>query len=430
MNSSADNTAVHSTEHRVSVTSEASSGKPSLEDFQKVARRRFQDPKPRIEGDWWYIRPWRDETIAGRVIRKRVRIKIAEASVGYREARKLATEHLGRINQEASAGSIATLKEYVQREYIPTDLLGLAKPVQDCYAGVIARHIEPDLGGKCFRELTSVTLRRYFADLARKGVPHPTIVKVRDALSSVLRFAVENEYLVKNPLAGVKLPKDKRARRRKPTITPEQFAWLVEVMPEPYATAVFVAAWTGLRVSELFALRWRCINSDSISIEERFCRGDFSEPKTEASAATIGVELFVIERINALKSLSVSVRAGRAKRTYKLVKSHQPDDLVFQSVRDGKPLRDGNVLRRFIKPAAKALGVDGVNWQCLRRSHATWLVRSGADPKSVQGQMRHSRISTTMDVYAQIVNEGQQQALRSLANYAKRAVPILSQLSQ
>jgi hypothetical protein len=36
-------------------------------------------------------------------------------------------------------------------------------------------------------------------------------------------------------------------------------------------------------------------------------------------------------------------------------------------------------------------------------SHATWMVEAGTNPKDAQGQMRHSRISTTMDIYAQFV---------------------------
>ena len=35
----------------------------------------------------------------------------------------------------------------------------------------------------------------------------------------------------------------------------------------------------------------------------------------------------------------------------------------------------------------------------LRRSYATWLVEAGTDPKAVQGKMRHSRISTAMNIY-------------------------------
>ena len=55
----------------------------------------------------------------------------------------------------------------------------------------------------------------------------------------------------------------------------------------------------------------------------------------------------------------------------------------------------------------------------LRTSHATWLVQAGADPKSVQGQMRHSRISTTMEIYAQIVPLAQRRALEQLSEFAE-----------
>jgi hypothetical protein len=65
----------------------------------------------------------------------------------------------------------------------------------------------------------------------------------------------------------------------------------------------------------------------------------------------------VIDRIHELKKLTVEVKAGNAIRKYKVVKRDGPDDLVFQSVRSGKPLRDNNILTRFIKPAARALGL-------------------------------------------------------------------------
>ena len=75
-------------------------------------------------------------------------------------------------------------------------------------------------------------------------------------------------------------------------------------------------------------------------------------------------------------------------------------------------MNDQNVLRRHIKPVAKALGlhfVTGVACESLRNLVGT----VGCRPKKVQGQMRHSRISTTMDIYAQIVPAAQRQALGS-----------------
>ena len=86
-------------------------------------------------------------------------------------------------------------------------------------------------------------------------------------------------------------------------------------------------------------------------VDERCCLGDWSAPKSEASNAAVAVQRHVIERIHALKLKSVSVRAGTAVRRYKAVKSDGPNDLVVQSVKDGKPMRDTNILSRSIKPA-------------------------------------------------------------------------------
>jgi integrase len=135
----------------------------------------------------------------------------------------------------------------------------------------------------------------------------------------------------------------------------------------------------------------------------------------EAVAGRIGVNSCVIERIHGLKELTVQVKAGNAIRKYHVVKCDGPDDLVFQSVRSGRPLRDNNILTRFIKPAARVLGLPWVNWRSLRTSHATWLKMAGADVKDAQAQMRHSRSSTTLDIYQQFVPESQQQVLEGLS---------------
>ena len=59
------------------------------------------------------------------------------------------------------------------------------------------------------------------------------------------------------------------------------------------------------------------------------------------------------------------------------------------------------------------LGIDPkqATWHALRTSYATWIVKAGANPKDLQGQMRHTRISTTMDIYAQHVPTSQRRAV-------------------
>jgi Phage integrase family len=58
-------------------------------------------------------------------------------------------------------------------------------------------------------------------------------------------------------------------------VTPEQFERLLDLIPEPYASMVFVAVWTGLRVSELIGLKWDDVGTDSLTVDERCCRGDW-----------------------------------------------------------------------------------------------------------------------------------------------------------
>lgn len=52
-----------------------------------------------------------------------------------------------------------------------------------------------------------------------------------------------------------------------------------------------------------------------------------------------------------------------------------------------------------------------------RRSCATWLQQAEVDVKDAQGIMRHSRASTTQDVYQQLVPESQQRAIQKLSAY-------------
>ena len=339
-----------------------------------------------------------------------------------REVRKIAVEFLRSINQGfVTAGSATMLEDYVEGVYRGTVLKVKAKSTQDRYGSVIRCHLLPAFGAYCLRDLTAHTVQRYFSDLGESELSHESIDKIRDVLSSILGSAVKYSFLVKNPVEGVILPPAKKGNRIKPFLTPKQFAVLVTMIPEPYASMAYVAVYTGLRISELIGLKWKNVHTDSITIEERYCRGDWGAPKSEASNATIPVAREVIDRIQCLKSLTIAVRAGRAVRRYPAVRSAGSENLVFQSLLKGVPMRDNNILVRHIKPAARKLGIGWVNWQVLRRSYATWLKMAGADVKDAQGLLRHQRASTTLDIYQQFVPESQRRVVDRLPGLTSEA---------
>jgi integrase len=324
----------------------------------------------------------------------------------------------------------------VNTVYNTTALPLLASSTQARYRGIIGLYLIPTFGPLCLRDLTQLTLQKYISgfqirepddikqrkseqDRGKKCLARESVDKIRDVLSSVLGSAVKYGFLVTNPAGALKLPPARRgARRHKPFIRPEQFSTLVELIQEPYATMVYAAVYTGLRVSELVALRWSDIHAQSITIDERYCRGDWGAPKSAASDTTIPVNRKVIERIQRLRTLVVEVKAGRATRCYRAVKSDGPDDLVFQSIQSGRPMRDNNILVRHIKPAGRKLGIGWINWLVLRRSYATWLRMVGTDPRDRQSLMRHSRFTTTAEIYEQDLPESQLRAVEKLSALA------------
>jgi integrase len=383
-----------------------------------MARRRYQKPAPKRRGEQWTILVREDQVANGRRTRKVRRISLGPASLTKAEAERLRDDYLAAINHPIlGIGGACLFGDFVktyERDVLPT----LASTSQERSRSVLKNYLKPELGNLMLREITLEPLQGYFARLQQSKLSFESIDKIRDVLSAVLRTAVDYGRLPSNPAEKIRL-KRRKPKGPKPFLRIEQFYNLLDATAEPYATMIYVAVFTALRVSELSGLRWRNVHATSITVEERYSRGDFDQPKSASSRATIPVDAHVIERIERLKTLEVSVKAGRATRRYKVVKSDGPDHLVFQSVAKAAPMRDNNVLTRHIKPAARKLDIGWVNWQVLRRSCATWLQQAGVDVKDAQGLMRHSRASTTQDVYQQLVPESQFRAVKKLTSYVE-----------
>jgi hypothetical protein len=69
--------------------------------------------------------------------------------------------------------------------------------------GVLDNYLLPAFGKCCLRELTPLTLQTYFSQLTRRTtrqlLSQESRDKIRDVLSSALRFAVQHDLPVRNP---------------------------------------------------------------------------------------------------------------------------------------------------------------------------------------------------------------------------------------
>jgi integrase len=176
---------------------------------------------------------------------------------------------------------------------------------------------------------------------------------------------------------------------------------LIEVAKDsPYYTLFFTALYTGMRRSEMLALRWQDIDFifSQVSVSRSLHQlkdGSyiFTQPKSAKSRRTIALS----------PSANLTLQENKEKQEATKDKLGVPlkdDDLVF-STPEGKPLRPNTVSRAWNMLAARA-GVRVIRFHDARHTHASILLKQGVHPKVVQERLGHSTISTTLDTYSHV----------------------------
>jgi integrase len=166
---------------------------------------------------------------------------------------------------------------------------------------------------------------------------------------------------------------------------------LLSAREDPFRTMVFLAATTGLRVSELLGLKWQDISFDlqEIHLSRAVVDGVVGDMKTEASRKPL-----------ALDSALAEVLVDWHRRT----PYNRDEDWVFASPEKlgQQPYWPDSALRRAVRPAAvRARIVKHIGWHTFRHSFATLLKANGEDVKVVQESLRHANSRITLDVYTQ-----------------------------
>src|SRR5713226_2810928 len=77
--------------------------------------------------------------------------------------------------------------------------------------------------------------------------------------------------------------------------------------------------------------------------------------------------------------------------------------------------------KRVLKPAAEAVGLGDITHQMLRRSFSTMALDSGASPKDVQGQMRHTDARMSL-YYGKVIPASVRQEVDKLVDQMKTMI--------
>jgi len=362
----------------------------------------------------WVAR-WREDVLCedgkvGRILRSVVLGSVADLPT-RRDAQVRLDEELRAVNQGTVRPESSMLFGTFAEEQWKTLVLPTLKlSTQHGYKTVLAKHLLPYWRDWRLRDIGRQDVQQWVADRFRQKLGWQTVRNSWTLLSGVLETAVEYGYLSMNPARGVKFP-EKELKGAPVLFTAEDFMKLLEQLDEPYRTMARLIALTGLRIGELLAVRWRCLDLEigTLSVRESVYEGKFQSPKTRKSRRTmpLGPQTIVWLREHRL----------RAKRI-------ESDDLVFGN-RQGQPLRESKLLRNVLQPAAERAGLGRVTWHQFRHIHSSLLNDLRVPVKIAQEQLGHSSISTTLNIYTHVVDASHRKAIEALERELFPTVPKL-----
>lgn len=317
-----------------------------------------------------------------------------------------------------------TIADYLQRWLSDYAAPNLSPRTVEGYEHIIQRHLLSELGKLTLTGLKPEHLQRYYSQKLNDGLSAQTVRHHHTVLHKALQTAIEWDLVARNIADAVKPP---RAH------CPEMQTWnedeigqfLDAARSTPYHALFYTALFTGMRRSELLALRWQDIDflysQIYVNRSLHVLKGRnmiFKAPKSAKGRRVVALppSLFLV--------LS-EYHKGREAENILLNKPISDSDLVFSTL--DKPFLPNTITHAWIK-LVRRTGLKVIRFHDARHTHASIMLKQGIHPKVVQERLGHSTISITLDTYSH-VSPGMQEAAAKrfdnvfIANNNTSAVP-------
>lgn len=273
----------------------------------------------------------------------------------------------------------------------------------ETYRRYANRHILPRWETVRASEMEPVAIQTWLRKLRTDShLSNTTLVKIRNVMVAIFKHGQRYGLLPRtqeaNPMIFVR---QSSASDYEPfVLTLSQCVEILANLTGMHRVLVLADAATGLRISEILALRWSDIDKahSCIRVTRAYVYGKFGPPKSKASKKPVPLHPL----------LAAALDAWRKETPYPA-----NDDLVFPSMRlkGKKPPRANMLVADHLQPAARKAGITKpVGFHTLRRALASALVENGNDVRLVQELLRHSNPVITLDAYVRSTTPAKMEA--------------------
>jgi len=306
-----------------------------------------------------------------------------------------------------SQGDVILIKDYLELWCKRKEAYLKSSTVLN-YWKIIKNKLIPQFGEKPLSQLKRSDVRDWCETL---HVSNKTISNVLSPLRNALQDACDDELISENPLANWVYRN--KAKPRESSLDPfsaDEKGRIINAINNPlHKNLVIFLFWTGLRTSELIALRWDDIDmQDRVALINKAKTDASDEPETPKTAASVRL----------IKLLPPAFDALLAQQ--ELTGSHESgcvfvDDLNNKSWQGDQPIR-----KRVWIPALKRANVRYRYPYQTRHTFASMMVSSGENISWLSKQLGHSNAITTLRVYAKWIKDGDPNAgMKAVGRFIK-----------
>ncbi len=266
---------------------------------------------------------------------------------------------------------------------------GLAKNTVEAYSRDIGGYLDfaRQRGVESMNDVRPSDVAGFIAAMKERGLGARSRARALSAIRMFHRFLVVESYCADNPTAIIeapkalaKLPTVLAAREVERLLAAPAGEGVIEVRDRAMLELLYA---TGLRVSELVALRIRDVNSNAGYLLA-MGKGSKERVVPMGEAARLALTLYLA--------------AARPK----LERAGGSDCLFLSRLGEGMSRQ---AFWNIIKKRAREAGIPkGISPHTLRHSFATHLLENGADLRSVQIMLGHADLSTTQ-IYTHVTRE-------------------------
>lgn len=236
------------------------------------------------------------------------------------------------------------------------------------------------------------------------GLDPSTVRNTINALRPVFRRAVARNELLVNPTASLEIPTPKGKRLR--IADPREAEQLIAAVRRDDRALWAVAAYAGLRLGELQALRWNHVDlaSGVISVEWSYDPKEATFIDVKTSASHRNVPIAAVLRDSLIEHKLATGRGGL--------------DLVFGRT-VAVPFIGGNVYSRACT-AWKKLKLTPLGFHEARHTFASLMIAADVNVKAISTYMGHASVKITLDRYGHLMPNSEAEAAARLDAYLGR----------